>query len=98
MILESALIPIPSEVIMPFSGFLVSVGKLGSVGVVLAGSFGNLVGSIATYYLAVRVGRSAIIKYGKYVLFKKKHLRGTLSDYLKNMVIKLLLLVGFYLE
>ena len=33
MILESALIPIPSEVIMPFSGFLVSVGKLGSVGV-----------------------------------------------------------------
>jgi membrane protein DedA with SNARE-associated domain len=77
MILESALIPIPSEVIMPFSGFLVSVGKLGSVGVVLAGSFGNLVGSIATYYLGVRVGRAAIIKYGKYVLFKKKHLEYT---------------------
>jgi membrane protein DedA with SNARE-associated domain len=36
MILESALIPIPSEIIMPFSGFLVSSGKLGSVGVILA--------------------------------------------------------------
>jgi membrane protein DedA with SNARE-associated domain len=77
MILESALIPIPSEAIMPFSGFLVSVGKLGSVGVVLAGSFGNLVGSIATYYLGRRLGRTVIIKYGKYVLFRKKHLEYT---------------------
>lgn len=77
MILESALVPIPSEVIMPFSGFLVSVGKLGLVGVVLAGSFGNLVGSVATYYLGLRLGRTAIIKYGKYVLFKKKQLEYT---------------------
>jgi len=77
MILESALIPIPSEVIMPFSGFLVSVGKLGAVGVVLAGSFGNLVGSVATYYLGLRLGRAVIIKYGKYVLFRKKHLEYT---------------------
>lgn len=77
MVLESALIPIPSEVIMPFSGFLVSVGKLGLVGVVLAGSFGNLVGSIATYYLGLRLGRTAIIKYGKYVFIKKKHLEYT---------------------
>jgi membrane protein DedA with SNARE-associated domain len=76
MVLESALIPIPSEVIMPFSGFLVSVGKLGLPGVILAGSFGNLVGSIATYYLGLRLGRTAIIRYGKYV-FKKKHLEYT---------------------
>lgn len=77
MVLESALIPIPSEVIMPFSGFLVSVGKLGLLGVILAGSFGNLVGSIATYYLGLRLGRNAIIRYGKYVFFKKKHLEYT---------------------
>jgi membrane protein DedA with SNARE-associated domain len=77
MVLESALIPIPSEVIMPFSGFLVSVGKLGLPGVILAGSFGNLVGSIATYYLGLRLGRTAIIRYGKYVFFKKKHLEYT---------------------
>jgi membrane protein DedA with SNARE-associated domain len=74
MVLESALIPIPSEVIMPFSGFLVSVGKLGLLEVILAGSFGNLVGSIATYYLGLRLGRNTIIRYGKYVFFKKKHL------------------------
>jgi membrane protein DedA with SNARE-associated domain len=77
MILESALIPIPSEIIMPFSGFLASTGKLNYVGVVLAGSFGNLVGSILTYYLGINVGRKVILKYGKYIFFKKKHLELT---------------------
>lgn len=74
MILESALIPIPSEIIMPFSGFLVSSGKLGSVGVILAGSLGNLVGSVITYYLGIRLGRAFLIKYGKYILFRVHHL------------------------
>jgi membrane protein DedA with SNARE-associated domain len=77
MILESALIPIPSEIIMPFSGFLASTGKLSSVGVVLAGTFGNLVGSILTYYLGINVGRAFLIKYGRYVFFKKEHLELT---------------------
>ena len=74
MILESALIPIPSEIIMPFSGFLASTGKLGSVGVILAGSLGNLVGSVITYYLGIRLGRAFLIKYGKYILFRVHHL------------------------
>jgi membrane protein DedA with SNARE-associated domain len=74
MILESALIPIPSEIIMPFSGFLVSTGKLGSVAVILAGSLGNLVGSVITYYLGIRLGRAFLIKYGKYILFRVHHL------------------------
>ena len=74
MILESALIPIPSEIIMPFSGFLASAGKIGVVGVILAGSFGNLVGSIATYFLGIKLGRAFLIKYGKYILFRPHHL------------------------
>jgi membrane protein DedA with SNARE-associated domain len=74
MVLESALIPIPSEIIMPFSGFLVTAGKLSSIGVVLAGSFGNLVGSILIYYLGMRVGRAFLIKYGKYIFFRVHHL------------------------
>lgn len=74
MVLESALIPIPSEIIMPFSGFLVTAGKLGYIGVVLAGSFGNLVGSILTYYLGMKLGRAFLIKYGKYILFRVHHL------------------------
>ena len=74
MILESALIPIPSEIIMPFSGFLVSAEKMGAVAVILAGSFGNLVGSIATYFLGIKLGRAFLIKYGKYILFRPHHL------------------------
>ncbi len=76
-VLESALIPIPSEIIMPFSGFLVSNGTFEPVSVVLAGTFGNLVGSILTYILGIKVGRAFILKYGKYILFKKGHLEFT---------------------
>ncbi len=74
MILESALIPIPSEIIMPFSGFLAATGKIGLTGVILAGSFGNLVGSIATYLLGIKLGRVFLIKYGRYFLFRPHHM------------------------
>ena len=77
MVLESALIPIPSEIIMQFSGFLASTGKFGPILVVLAGSLGNLVGSILTYYLGLKVGRPVIIRYGKYIFLKKEHLEFT---------------------
>ena len=77
MILESALIPIPSEIIMPFSGFLSSTGRLDPLSVTLSGSLGNLVGSTLTYYLGIKVGRKFILKYGKYILFKKEHLETT---------------------
>jgi membrane protein DedA with SNARE-associated domain len=80
MILESALIPIPSEIIMPFSGFLVTTGKLETLGVVIAGTTGNLVGSIATYYLGLKLGRAFIIRYGKYIFFRQRHL--DLTEYL----------------
>jgi membrane protein DedA with SNARE-associated domain len=77
MVLESALIPIPSEIIMPFSGFLASTGKINYIGVILSGSFGNLVGSIITYYLGIKVGRKFVLNYGKYIFFKKRHLEIT---------------------
>jgi membrane protein DedA with SNARE-associated domain len=77
MTLESALIPIPSEIIMPFSGFLSSTSRLDPFPVTLSGSFGNLVGSLLTYYLGIKAGRKFILKYGKYILFKKEHLKIT---------------------
>jgi len=55
MALESANIPIPSEVIMPFSGFLVSRGEFNFWGIVTVGAFGNLVGSLVSYYAASHV-------------------------------------------
>ncbi len=77
MVAESALIPIPSEVIMPFSGYLVSAGKFNVVYVILAGSAGNLAGSIIAYHVGSRLGREFILRYGKYVLLKKRHLELT---------------------
>ncbi len=72
MTLESALIPIPSEVTMPFSGFLVQQGKLNFWLVVLMGTFGNLVGSLIAYgigfYLEEHIIIKLIKKYGKFLL------------------------------
>jgi len=77
MVAESALIPIPSEVIMPFSGYLVSTGEFNVVYVVLAGSVGNLAGSLIAYYAGSLLGREFILRYGKYVLLRKSHLELT---------------------
>jgi len=83
MIAESALIPIPSEIIMPFSGYLVSIGKFNPIFVIIAGSVGNLVGSLVAYVIGVKLGREVILKYGKYVLLKKSHLEWTESYFKK---------------
>lgn len=74
MVAESALIPIPSEVIMPFSGYLVSTGKFNVVAVIMAGSIGNLIGSLIAYFVGAYLGREFVLRYGKYVLLKKSHL------------------------
>jgi len=60
MVLESANIPIPSEVIMPFSGFLVASGVFNFWLVVLMGSLGNLVGSLFSYWLGYLVNRGVL--------------------------------------
>lgn len=72
MIFESACIPIPSEIIMPFSGFLVSTGKFNLWGVTLAGALGNLIGAVITYAIGYWGGRPFIFKYGKYFFVREK--------------------------
>lgn len=68
MALESACIPIPSEFIMPFSGFLVATGEMNFWLVVLVGSLGNLAGSWLAWWVGYRGGRPLVEKYGKYIL------------------------------
>lgn len=74
MALESACIPIPSEVIMPLSGYLAWKGTLDLVGVTLAGSLGSMLGSLAAYYAGLKLGRPFIVKYGKYILMREEDL------------------------
>src|SRR2546427_7309406 len=58
--IESACIPLPSEVIMPFSGYLVSVGRFSIAGVALAGGFGCKAGSLVADYLRPLGGRPVV--------------------------------------
>lgn len=67
MAVESANIPVPSEVIMPFAGFLVSQGAFGFWAVVLAGALGNLAGSLFSYWLGLR-WRRALLPRARYLL------------------------------
>lgn len=74
MAIESACIPLPSEIIMPFAGFLVSKGEMTLLGIALAGAIGCVVGSIPAYYIGMFGGRPLAEKFGKYVLISKKDL------------------------
>lgn len=74
MAIESACIPLPSEIIMPFAGFLVFKGEMTLWGVAMAGAIGCVVGSIPAYYLGMYGGRPLVEKYGKWVLISHKDL------------------------
>lgn len=68
MAIESACVPLPSEIIMPFSGFLVYTGRFNIWLVSLAGAFGCVVGSAIAYWAGMVGGRPFVEKYGKYIL------------------------------
>jgi membrane protein DedA with SNARE-associated domain len=75
MAIESACIPLPSEIILPFSGYLVSTGRFNIHLVALAGAGGCLLGSWAAYFLGSWGGRPLVERYGRYVLISKRDLR-----------------------
>jgi membrane protein DedA with SNARE-associated domain len=77
MAIESAAIPLPSEVIMPFAGFLVSHGRFTLLGLALAGAIGSVIGSWVTYALGYYGGRPLIVKYGRWVLISEHDLELT---------------------
>jgi len=74
MALESAGVPIPSEIIMPFSGFLVSSGRFFLWLVVFWATIGNLLGSLILYIIGYYGGRPFILKYGSYFFFSEQEL------------------------
>lgn len=74
MAIESACIPLPSEIIMPFSGYLVSTGQFSMLGVTMAGAIGNVLGSLVAYYVGVWGGRPFVERYGPYFLVSRRDL------------------------
>ena len=77
MALESACIPIPSEIIMPFSGFLVTTGQFNFWAIVIVGSLGNLAGSFLACWIGYTGGRSLVEKYGRYILLSQRDLESS---------------------
>lgn len=74
MAIESACIPLPSEIIMPFSGYLVYTGRFNLWLVGVAGAFGCVVGSLVAYWVGMRGGRPLIEKYGRFILISRHDL------------------------
>jgi len=74
MAIESACIPLPSEIIMPFSGYLVYTGRFNLWGVGVAGAVGCVLGSVIAYYIGMYGGRPLIEKYGRYILVSRHDL------------------------
>ena len=68
MAMESSIIPVPSELVMPPAGFLAFQGKMNLVAVILCGTIGSLIGAYVNYFVSRYLGRPLIMKYGTYVL------------------------------
>ncbi|MCU1287142.1 MAG: DedA [Acidobacteriales bacterium] len=74
MAIESACIPLPSELIMPFAGYLVYKGQFNLYWVATAGAIGCNLGSVLAYEVGYFGGRPLVEKYGKYILLNKHDL------------------------
>lgn len=78
MLAENVFPPIPSEVIMPFAGMVASRGQLSVAGVVLAGTFGSVLGALALYYLGHRVDEERLKewadRHGKWLTLSREDL------------------------
>lgn len=71
-LIENAIPPIPSEVILPFAGYLIYQGKLAFMPIILAATFANLIGAIAFYYIGKYGGRWFLGRYRKLILLKSQ--------------------------
>ncbi len=76
MAMESMIFPIPSELVMPFAGFLIFSGHFDPVAVMVASSLGSIVGSLLSYGMG-RLGEPVVLHYGRYLLLNPHHLEWT---------------------
>lgn len=77
MIMESMVLPVPSEAVMPFAGFLVADGAFSPILVLVAATLGSIVGSMASYAIGLYGGRPFLNRFGKYLLLNREDLERT---------------------
>ncbi len=75
MAMESSIIPVPSEIVIPPAAFLAAQGHLSFTGVVIAGTLGSYLGAAATYWISRAVGRPLVIRYGRWFFISPKKLQ-----------------------
>lgn len=75
MALESSFVPFPSEVVLPPAGFLAAQGRMSAPLAALAGLTGSILGALFNYYLAAKLGRPFLYRYGRYVLVRESALK-----------------------
>lgn len=68
MAMESSVIPLPSELVMPPAGYLAFKGQMSLIAAILCGTAGSLAGAYVNYYASRYLGRPLVLKYGRYVL------------------------------
>jgi membrane protein DedA with SNARE-associated domain len=74
MAMESSILPVPSELVMPPAGYWAAKGQMSFPIALLCGVVGSIIGALANYYGAQLIGRPLIQRYGKYVLLSEKNL------------------------
>ncbi|HVH15891.1 MAG TPA: DedA family protein [Candidatus Angelobacter sp.] len=77
MVMESATLPVPSEVVLPLGGYLVSQGRLEFWSTVAVATIGSMVGTMVDYGIGYYLGRPAVLRYGRIVRFSEKRLETT---------------------
>ena len=84
MAMESSIIPIPSELVMPPAGYLAQQGKMSMTVAIICGTAGSLVGAYANYYAAHYLGRPLVLKYGRYVFITEEKFAKVEKFFLKH--------------
>lgn len=84
MAMESSIIPVPSELVMPPAGYLAQRGEMNIVAAILCGTFGSLVGAYANYFAARHLGRPLLLKYGRYVWITEEKFTRVENFFLKH--------------
>lgn len=83
MTMESSILPIPSEIVVPPAGYLAQQGRMDMALVILSGTLGSLAGAYANYFTARYLGRPLLLRYGRYVWITEEHF-GRVESFFKR--------------
>lgn len=93
--LESTLVPIPSEIVMPFAGYMASQGEFSLPVILVINSAGALIGSSVCYWIGVKGGKPFLVKYGKFFLLRQHDIAKTEAFFARHG--KKTILIGRFL-